>query len=349
MTTRSPRRSLAAFSAALVLLLGAACGGASRGGPAPAGQEPPTGGQEGAPGTGTVAAAVFPVTLTDDAGRQVTVRQPPARIVSLAPSNTEVLFALGLGDRVAAVTTFCDYPEAAKGKPKVGGLRPNLEAIVALQPDLVLGIRGTPPDVIAALEGQQIPVAILTPPDFPAVLGSLRAVGRLTGASAAAEGVAAEMQRRWSAVEARTRTARARPRVLFEVDATDPAAVTAAGPGTFIDAMIVAGGGQNVLATLTPGQQYPRISAEAVLQADPDLILLGNAAFGQTRETVALRPGWSALRAVQQGAVAELGDPNLVSRPGPRLVEGLEEVARAIHPDLFGPLPARPTASPGPR
>ena len=144
------------------------------------------------------------------------------------------------------------------------------------------------------------------------------------------------MDTRWKAVEARARTVAVRPRVLYEIDASDPAAISAAGAGTFIDAMIAAAGGVNVLAALAPGQQYPRVGAEAVLGADPDLILLGDAPFGQTREVVAARPGWGALRAVQRGAIVEIADSNITSRPGPRLVDGLELVAKAIHPDVFG-------------
>ena len=117
----------------------------------------------------------------------------------------------------------------------------------------------------------------------------------------------------------------------------EPAAISAAGPGTVIDAMITAAGGVNVLAALTPGQQYPRLGTAAVLGADPDLILLGDAAFGQRKEVVAARPGWGALWAVQRGALVEIGNSNLTSRPGPRLVDGRELVAGAIHPEVFGP------------
>jgi iron complex transport system substrate-binding protein len=337
-----PRRwwsPLALVIAFLALAALVACGGAPAGqGAAPA---------SGAAGTDAPApAAAFPVTLTDDDGRTVTLARMPGRIVSVAPSNTEILFALGLGDRVVGVTTFCDYPAAAAAKPKIGGLRPNLEAIVAQQPDLVLGIRGTPPDVIAALEGQQIAVAILNPVDFAGVLANLRAIGRLTGTAPAAERLTGEMDARWKAVEARARGASGRPRVLYEIDSSDPAAISAAGPGTFIDAMITASGGVNVLSALTPGQQYPRIGAEAILGADPDLILIGDAPFGQTKAVVAARPGWDALRAVQRGALVEIDDPNVTSRPGPRLVEGLELVARAIHPEVFGAAP--PPATPPP-
>jgi iron complex transport system substrate-binding protein len=294
--------------------------------------------------TAAPAPVTYPVTLRDDAGRQVTVRRQPARIVSAAPSTTEILFALGLGDRVVGVTTFCDYPEAAKSKPKIGGLRPNLEAVVAQQPDLVLGVRGTPDDLIAALETQQIPVAILNPSDFAGVLANIRAVGQMTDTAAAAAQLVETMQQRWDAVAAKAKTATTRPRVLYEIDASDPAAISAAGAGTFIDAMITAAAGANVVAALAPGQQYPKLSAEAVLTANLDLIILGDAQFGQSAETVARRPGWSTLSAVQRGAIAGIADSNLTSRAGPRLVDGLEVVAKAIHPELFGPPPPVPTA-----
>lgn len=300
-----------------------------------------TSGAGAAPGQATAAAttaAAFPVTLTDDAGRQVRIAKAPQRIVSSAPSNTEILFALGLGDRVAAVTNFCDYPAEAKQKPKIGGLRPNLEAIVAQQPDLVLATTLLPAEALAALEGQQIPVAILSPTNFDGVLKNVRAVGRMTGATAAAERVAGEMQRRWNAVAEKAKSASSTPRVFYELDATDPSAVVAAGHGTFIDAMIAAAGGVNVAAAMAPGQQYPKVSAEAVLQANPQLIVLGDAPYGQSAETVAKRPGWSAVEAVQKGAVAGITDDNLISRPGPRLVEGLELMAKIIHPELFGAL-----------
>jgi iron complex transport system substrate-binding protein len=319
---------------------GPAAGGGGRGG---------GGGQAGpaAGGAAGPAPAAFPVTLTDDAGRPVRVAREPRRLVSAAPSTTELLFALGLGDRVVAVTTFCDYPAAAQAKPKIGGLRPGAEAILAHQPDLVLGVRGLPADTLAALEGQQIPVVIFNPPDLAGVLANVRAAGRLAGAPAAAERVAAGMQQRWRAIAERARTAAARPRVFYEIDATNPAAVTGAGPGTFIDAMITAAGGENVLAALTPGQQYPTVGAEAILQANPELIILGDAAYGQSAETVARRPGWQAVAAVQMGAIVGVPDPNLTSRPGPRLVDGLEFIAKAVHPQLFGPPPAMPAPAVG--
>src|SRR6266508_758159 len=292
--------------------------------------------------------AVFPATLTDDRGKQVLVKAAPQRIVSAAPSNTEILFALGLGDKVVGVTTLCNYPEAAKQKPKIGGFRPTLEPIVAQQPDLVLAVSGTPPDVVGALEGLSVPVLVLNPPTFDGVLANIRMVGRATGTAAAAERLVTQMQQRWNAVAERARAAQTKPRVFYELDATNPASVYSAGAGPFIDAMMTASGGVNVVAQLVPGQQYPQVSAEALLQANPQLILLGDAPFGQSMETVAARPGWSAVEAVQKKAVVGLADPDVTSRAGPRLVDGLELVAKAIHPEIFGAPPAVPTATPRP-
>ncbi|HXI18156.1 MAG TPA: helical backbone metal receptor, partial [Chloroflexota bacterium] len=153
-----------------------------------------------AQGTPSPQAVAFPMTIADDTGRQVLVKVAPARIVSLSPSNTEILFALGLGERIAAVTSFCNYPEEAKAKPKVGGMRPNVEAVVALAPEMVLAVRGVSPDVVAGLEALGVPVIILNPPDFSGVLANVTLVGRVTGASAAAQRLTADMQRRWNAV-----------------------------------------------------------------------------------------------------------------------------------------------------
>ena len=295
--------------------------------------------------TTAVPAAMFPMTLTDDRGKQVQLRAQPQRIVSAAPSNTEILFALGLGDRVAGVTTLCNFPAEAAQKPKIGGFRPGLEPIVGQQPDLVLVVPATPADVVTGLEALSIPVLLLNPPTFDGVLANIRLVGRATGATTAAERLATQMQQRWSAVAERARTAQTKPRVFYELDGTNPASVYTAGAGTFIDAMITTAGGVNAVAQAAPGVQYPQMNSEAVLQLNPQLILLGDAPFGQSYETVAARPGWSAVEAVQKRAVIGLADPDITSRAGPRLVDGLELVAKAVHPELFGPPPAMPTAA----
>jgi cobalamin transport system substrate-binding protein len=298
------------------------------------------------PAPTSVPAVVFPVTLTDDRGKQVQLKAAPQRIVSAAPSNTEILFALGLGDKVVGVTTLCNYPAEAAQKPKIGGFRPGLEPIVGQQPDLVLVVPATPADVVTGLESLQIPVLLLNPPTFDGVLANVRLVGRATGAVAAAERLVTQMQQRWSAVAERARTVQSKPRVFYELDGTNPASVYTAGAGTFIDAMITTAGGVNAVAQAVPGTQYPQMNSEAVLQLNPQLILLGDAPFGQSYETVAARPGWTAVEAVQKRSVVGLADPDITSRAGPRLVEGLELVAKAIHPELFGQPPVMPTAAP---
>ena len=330
----------------------AACGPAQSAAPAAPAVPPASASQPAATVTVSSAAApavVFPVTLTDDRGKQVSLAKQPVRIVSTAPSNTEILFALGLEDKVLGVTTLCNYPAAAQQKPKIGGFRPALEPIVGQQPDLVLAVPATPVDVVSGLEGLQIPVLVLNPPTFDGVLANIRLVGRATGATAAAEQLAAQMQQRWSAVTERARSVQSKPRVFYELDGSNPASVYTAGAGTFIDAMIATAGGVNAVAQAAPGVQYPQMSSEAVIQLNPQLILLGDAPFGQSYDTVAARPGWNAVEAVQKRAVVGLADPDVTSRAGPRLVDGLELVAKAIHPEIFGPPPAVPTATPAAR
>lgn len=279
-------------------------------------------------------AAGFPVTITDDQGRPVRLERRPQRIVSAAPSNTEILFALGAGDRVVGVTQFCDYPEEAKSRPKIGDLKPNLEAIIALQPDLVMGISGMPTEVLAGLESAKVPVIIWSPQQFDGVLRNIELTGRAVGAEAAATRIVQDMRTRWDAVAAKARTATRRPRTLYELDATDPTKPYAAGAGNFVDAMITAAGGVNVAAST--GQTWPQLSLEAVVSLDPEVVVLGDSAFGVTAESVARRPGWRQLTAVQRGALVPVPDSNLTTRPGPRLVQGLELIARGLHPELFG-------------
>lgn len=295
----------------------------------------PTGGVAVAP----LAATSYPVNLVDDDGRTVTVAKEPRRIVSAAPSTTEVLFAVGLGDRVVGVTDFCDYPEAASSLPKIGGFRPNVEAIIGSQPDLVVAVRGFPAIIIAALEAQGVPVVILNPADFAGVLRNVETVGAIGNVPDEAATLVASLRDRWDAVEATVKGAPTNPRVLFEIDASDPGSLMAAGPGTFIDAMLKAVGAENAVAPVAAGNQYPSVSDEAVLGLAPEIMILGDAPYGQTVDALAARPGWEVVPAVRDRQVVALTqrEVDVTSRPGPRIVDGLEVVARAVRPDLFGP------------
>lgn len=274
---------------------------------------------------------LFPLTVVDDAGRTVTVPRAPQRIVSLAPSNTEILFAIGAGGRVVGVDNFSDYPpEGVKDLPRVGGLLyTNFEKIVELRPDLLLTIGGTEKQV-QKLEELGLTVVVLQPRTFEDVFEKVLLVGQLVGAGEGARDVAREMRRRVDAV----RTALAglprarRPRVFYEVW-HDP--LFTVGPGGFIHDVIVTAGGINVFADAQ--RDWPQVSLEEVVRRDPQAIITTfKESYEQLRSRT--RPGWEGITAVRRGRIL-LIDQNIIARPGPRLVEGLEAIARFLHPDRF--------------
>ncbi|MEW5762224.1 MAG: cobalamin-binding protein [Bacillota bacterium] len=283
---------------------------------------------------GSGGAAGFPVTVTDDIGRKVTLLSPPQRIVSLAPSNTEILFALGLEKHVVGVTDFCNYPPAARAKEKVGGFAdPSLEKIVALKPDLVLaaGINQKIADRLAKLG---IPVLVLAPHDVAGVLKNIELVGRATGRGEKAQEVVESLSTRINAVAARVAriATAARPKVYYEVW-YEP--LCTAGPGTFIDDVIRLAGGINVAGDAP--QQWPQYSLEVLLRKNPDVMLHSyghGSGAAQTVEDIVKRPGWSRLNFVKNRRIYAV-DADLITRPGPRLVDAVEAVARALHPELF--------------
>ena len=274
------------------------------------------------------------VSVVDDAGRTVEIVSSPQRIVSLAPSNTEILFALGLGDKVVGVTDFCDYPEEAKSIEKVGGMEHNLEKIVALNPDLVLAIGGSPAQVEKATEMEKLGLAVLVlePGDIEGIMANIELVGKATGAEKEASQLVAELRKRFDDIIARAKGAESSPTVFFELDATDPSKPYTPGPGSFIDALISLAGGSNIGASAK--MQWAQLSTEEIIAQDPEVIVLGDANYGVTAEMVKERPGWSVITAVKNGAIYPIDDI-LISRPGPRIIDGLEALARIIHPELF--------------
>jgi iron complex transport system substrate-binding protein len=273
----------------------------------------------------------FPVTFTDEMDRKVEVKGPPQRIVSVAPSVTEALFALGLGDRVVGVSSYCEFPPEALKKEKVGGyINPSLEKIVALRPDLVIGIaEGDLKTFVDKLASLKIPVYITNPRNVSAVLTSIQNIGKVTFSSRAAEKITQMMKARIQAVEARVQ-GRPLPRVLPVLN-FDP--LMSAGRGTFVDDLIRLAGGRNV-AEKAKGK-YPRLSVEEVFAQDPEVIILGS-----MKSQDAMTEGrqwweqWKTLSAVRQGRIYVL-DADPIYRPSPRIVDGLEEVAKAIHPEAF--------------
>jgi iron complex transport system substrate-binding protein len=254
------------------------------------------------------------------------------RIVSLAPSTTEALFAIGAGDRVVGRSRFCDFPPAATALPSVGGLEPELEAILDLHPDLVVGISGlSSARLVDKLRARGISTLIAETESLAAVEDLLTALGRRTGHENEAVRLASAIDTRAHAIE-RAVDAEARPRVLMVVSL---APVVAAGPKSFADELIRRSGGQNVLLD---GGAWPRVGLERVVELDPDVVLDATIAGSEDVRGIAPNtPGWSSVRAVRQGHVLPVRDERVL-RPGPRVVDGLALLARALHPSV--PIPS---------
>jgi iron complex transport system substrate-binding protein len=271
--------------------------------------------------------------VVDDAQRTVEITGVPERIISLAPSNTEILFALGLGDKVVGVTDFCDYPEGAQEIEKVGFVEINLEKIVDLAPELVLYIGGTAQlEKTQTMEDLGLTVLVLAPSDIEGIFGDIELVGRATGTEDEAAHLVSELRARMDEVLSRVAQAERQPLVFYELDATDPTRPWTAGPGSFIDALLSMAGGINLGAIAE--MEWAQFSTEEIIAQDPEIIILGDANYGVSVESVEERPGWGVITAVKEGAIYPIDD-TLVSRPGPRIVDGLEELARIIHPEIF--------------
>jgi iron complex transport system substrate-binding protein len=280
-----------------------------------------------------------PIVVADGLGGEVSLPQAVQRVVSLAPSNTEILFAVGAGSQVVAREDFSNYPEAAKALPSVGGNmgKYNLEEIVKLKPDLVLASPLTAAETIKGMQDLKLVVLVLPNPKTLADLyANLELVGKATGRDAEAKALVSSLQAQEKKILDVVAKAQTKPVVFYELDATEPAKPWTSGPGTFVDLLIGLAGGQNIGAALTG--EWAQISQEDLLVKDPDMILLGDSLYGGiTAEQVAARPGWNALKAVKGNQVFPFND-DLISRPGPRNLDGLLELAKLLHPELAGQL-----------
>lgn len=275
------------------------------------------------------------INLTDGFNRNVSLTSIAKKIISLAPSNTEILYAIGAGSQLIGRDDFSDYPPQAKAVISVGGSmgKFNLEQIANLQPDLVLASNLNTPEQIKALEDLKLTVYVLpNPTTLESMYSNLETVGILVGQQEAAARLSASLKARQKKVADALSTTKGTPKVFYELDASEPSKPYTAGANTFIDILIRLAGGENVGSALKG--DYPQISQEELLAQDPAIVLLGDAAFGVTPEQVAQRPGWSALRAVKENKIFAVDD-NLISRPGPRLIDGLEALAMLIHPEAF--------------
>ena len=275
------------------------------------------------------------INLTDGLSRSITLEGIPQRIVSLAPSNTEILYAIGAGPLLVGRDEFSNYPEVALSLPSVGGAWGNYdsEAIVALNPDLVLAAEINPPELVQSLENLGLTVFLLpNPTDINGIYQILETAAQITGRQAETAVLVESLKERVEAVTSQTASLSDRPAVFYELDSTEPNAPYTAGSGTFVDLLIGLAGGSNVASVMD--SPWAQISLEQLVIMDPEIILLGDSAYGVTPESVAARPGWETISAVKNGSVFPFND-DLVSRPGPRMVDGLEAMARLIHPEIF--------------
>jgi len=282
-------------------------------------------------------APVVPSTLTftDGLGREITLEGPAQRVVSLAPSNTEILFAVGAGSQVIGRDEFADYPEEAKSIKSVGGSfgEYSSEAIVALEPDLVIAAEINPPELVKQLEDLGLTVYYLKNPlTLEEMYGNLEIVGQLTGHDVTE--LVNSLKERVAAVDEKIAPISSRPTVFYEIDASDASKPYTYGPGTFGDLLITRAGGANLATLEGITDPYPQISLEQIVATNPNMIILGDSMWGVTPEAVQARAGWENITAVQEGQIFPFDD-NLVSRPGPRLVDGLEQLAKLLHPGLF--------------
>ena len=279
--------------------------------------------------------ASFPLTLVDDLGRSVTLQKIPQRIVSLAPSNTEIVYALGLGDRLVGVTEWCDYPPETAMKEKVGGYSDvNIEKVVNLNPDLILAEDIHKAEVIPALEKLGFSCYAVIPHNLTEIMASVTTIGKLTGAAAEAEAIVADMQARIDYISGKTAglADTAKPRVLYVIW---HGPLTSVGGNTPIHEMIRLAGGKSIVGDEVIG--WPSLALEEVISADPQIIAANVESYpggDAPLQAMLTEPRLSVVEAVKKSQVYGI-NASLTNRPVPRIIQGFEWLAAIIHPELF--------------
>ena len=269
--------------------------------------------------------------FTDEMGRQVKIPYPAKRIVSLAPSITEILFALGLDEQVAAITNFCDYPEAVLKKPRIGGfVNPDIEKIVSLKPDLIIGIRdGNRMDTVDRLNDFGLPVYLIDPKGFDGVMQTIKNIGDVVGREKESRKMVKEMVKKTENIITLTQSL-SRPKVFFQLG---DAPMVTVGKGTLANDLIRLAGGRSI--SENEPTSYPVYSIETVLLKAPEIIIMTSMdSKKNTPQLIKKWESWKSIPAVRMSMIYVI-DSNLVDRPTPRIVEGLEALVRIIHPEIF--------------
>ena len=272
----------------------------------------------------------FPITVKDDMGRSIIINTPPTRIISLAPSATEILFAINAQEKVVGVTDYCNFPKEAQRKEKVGGFsNPNIEKIISLNPDLIILYESFPKEIFNQLEKSlpQTNFLVLDPKNFEDVLENILLVGKVIGKEKEARAVHNDMLRRWGNIQKKALQVKKTPKVLFLLW-NDP--FTSASPNTFLGDLLRKVRAKNIIEKNEP--EYPILSVEYIIEKNPDVILIGETS-GVSKDSILNHPMLKQTNAVKNKRVYTIND-DLIFRPGPRLIEGMEKLFELLYPEI---------------
>ncbi|WP_106496478.1 ABC transporter substrate-binding protein [Lentibacillus sp. Marseille-P4043] len=277
--------------------------------------------------------ANFPVTVTDGTGEELTIEEKPERIVSVLPSNTEIAFALGLGDQIVGVSDHDNYPEEAAEKEKIGGLELNVEKILALDPQLVLADQTNDEKALKQIEESGIPVLTVgEATDFEGVYETIELIGKATGAQEKADQVIGDMKDKLTALEEKANTIKEDERKKVYMEISPSPEIFTAGKNTFMDELLSVINADNAAVDQ---DGWVKMNEESVISMNPDVVITTYGSYvDDPVAEVTGREGWEDITAVKNEQIYDV-NADLVNRPGPRLVEGAEELGKAIYPDVF--------------
>jgi iron complex transport system substrate-binding protein len=277
----------------------------------------------------------FPVTITDALENEVIIESKPEKIVSLIPSNTEIAYELGLGEQIVGVSDFDNYPEEAAEKEKIGGMEFNVEKIISLQPDLVLAHGSNALNSEAGLQQlRDAGITVLVVNDatnFNEAYDSIVMIGTASGEKEKAETIVADMKSQVEEIKTKAKAIKEEDKKSVFVEVSPAPEIYAAGTNTFIDEMLQIINAKNAVAE----EGWPKMDPEAVIKSNPDVIITTHGYYsGDAVKNVLSRDGWQEINAVKNQQVVDVHSDK-VTRPGPRLVEGVEELAKAVYPEVF--------------
>ncbi len=275
----------------------------------------------------------YPISIIDDLNRVVNISETPERIVSLSPNNTEILFALGLENKIVGVTNYCDYPQEAKNKENIGGFStPSVEKIVALMPDLVLADDIHKDIINEQMQSLGLTIVVISPESINGILDSIRLVGQITESTGAAEKLILDMEHRINKITDKTKNlSDSQKTKVFFVIWIDP--LMTFGPNTYGNEIIQLVGGVNIAVDATT--EYPIYNMEVLVERNPDVIIVSTLhGLGVTADGVKIMLAGKNIAAVANNRIHSI-DASLIDRAGPRVVEGLEAAIRYVHPELL--------------